>query len=63
MRDLREIVLVGMKGERMLLVEWKQRREEQWVEELLKVQETWPAEWQGEMPDLRCVLTLAEGEW
>ncbi|KAK0103133.1 hypothetical protein ONS95_000691 [Cadophora gregata] len=55
MPDLREVVLVVRKKEKMLPVEWRNRTEGQWAEELLKVEDQWPAGWKGKIPSLTFV--------
>jgi len=60
LKGLREVVLVYDFGQKMLPPEWRARTVGQWVEELVKVQERWPVEWDGVMPSLRFVGSLAE---
>ena len=55
---LREVVLVYDLGHKMLPLEWRARTMGQWMEELVKVQERWPVEWDGVMPSLRFVEVL-----
>lgn len=61
MPALREVVLLVRKKEKMLPVEWRNRTEGQWVEELLKVEDQWPAGWEGRMPSLKFVYDLEDG--
>jgi hypothetical protein len=60
MPALREVVLLVRKKEKMLPVEWRNRTEGQWVEELLKVEDQWPAGWEGKMPSLKFLYSLED---
>ncbi|KAH7330515.1 hypothetical protein BKA65DRAFT_509517 [Rhexocercosporidium sp. MPI-PUGE-AT-0058] len=57
---LKEVVLVVNKSERMLPVEWRNRTESQWIEELLKVEDQWPAVWEGKIPSLKFVQSVED---
>ena len=60
MRALEEVVLLRNGEEKLLPSEWKSRVIAQWTEELLKVKDAWPVEWEGKMPSLRFVTSVAE---
>ncbi|KAH6719471.1 hypothetical protein BKA61DRAFT_276567 [Leptodontidium sp. MPI-SDFR-AT-0119] len=60
MQYLKEVILIVKKSERMLPVEWRNRTEGQWVEELWKLEDQWPAGWEGRMPRLKFVQSIEE---
>ncbi|KAG4442022.1 hypothetical protein IFR05_002490 [Cadophora sp. M221] len=61
---LKGVILVVEKNQKMLPVEWRNRTEGQWVEELWKVEDQWPAGWGGRMPRLKLVQSVSvEGIW
>ncbi|KAE9368420.1 hypothetical protein N431DRAFT_428204 [Stipitochalara longipes BDJ] len=59
LRGLKEVVLVCNLKEKMLPLEWRTRTESQWMEEFLKLEKGWPAEWKGKMPSLKFVGDVA----
>lgn len=57
MVHLEEVVMLR-RTDKMLPPEWAARTSSQWEEELNKVRDMWPVEWNGTMPTLRFAGTL-----
>lgn len=60
MKGLREVVLSRPFKDKMLPSEWRARILSQWEDELVKVKDKWPVEWEGKMPSLRFVSKLQD---